>query len=289
MNYPQIIESSLVYIEETLNEKLTIESLAKHFHLSKYYFHRLFSAVMGISFQQYLTERKLNRSLQLIQETELSLTDISYQLQFANPASFSRSFKKHYGFPPSQVRKSKQSLDVLPIPLVVERPFKNFNGDIITQFSLEYLPKLKLQGIAFQIDLAQADYKEQIRSYVQKVREDLPNQEELKAYMVYSNCHEGSTKFNALYGFSTQFESDLDNIFQVEVPDIFCAKFNYKGDLLEMSDIFVDDFAKAMKLKQLKSQDHQIELIQEFAPNDGDMSNYHIWVPIEQLDEEKNF
>ena len=53
MDHYQVIENALIYIEDNLNQPLSLESVAKTFNMSKYYFHRLFSAIMGCSLNQY--------------------------------------------------------------------------------------------------------------------------------------------------------------------------------------------------------------------------------------------
>lgn len=157
---------------------------------------------------------------------------------------------------------------------------------MVANFTLENTNHLTLQGIVFQIDWADPDFKEQIHSYAQLVRERVPNFDELPSYMVYSNCKPGTTKFNAIFGVPETFESDLPNVFSVQVPEMFSARFNYRGDLLDISDIFVTDFARALKITPLESQNNEIELVQQFAPGDQAMIDYDIWVPIEHLKEE---
>ena len=93
MDHYEVIENVLIYIEDHIQLPLSLESVAKTFNMSKYYFHRLFQAMMGCSLNQYIRSRKLNASLTYIQDDTLSLTDIAYQLNFWHTASFTRAFK----------------------------------------------------------------------------------------------------------------------------------------------------------------------------------------------------
>src|SRR3954465_7349621 len=101
MDHYKVIENALIYIENNIDQPLSLESVAKTFNMSKYYFHRLFSAITGCSLNQYTRSRKLNASLTYIQDETLSLTDIAYQLNFGTQASFTRAFKNEYGVTPS--------------------------------------------------------------------------------------------------------------------------------------------------------------------------------------------
>lgn len=286
MDFKDLIAEVQEYIEHHLEEPLGLLELSVSFNLSKYYFHRLFTAVMGITLNQYVLNRKLNQAVEWILETDQSLTDIAYRLNFGNQASFTRAFKRLYHVTPSHVRAGNSPINVSPPPSIVEREIKNLNGEVVTNFTLENTEHLELQGIVFQIDWSDVDFKEQIRGYAQLIRERVPNFDALASYMVYSNCEPGTTKFNAIFGVPTTFSSDLPNVFSVQVPTMFSAQFNYRGDLLDISDIFVSDFAKVLKITPLVSQEHEIELIQEFAPGDHSMTDYAIWVPIEHLEEE---
>ena len=80
-----LIKNALVYIEDNIEDSLSLESVSNHFNISKFYFHRLFSAMTGYSFNNYLLSRRLNTSVKLIQNGNLSLTDIAYRLNFGTP------------------------------------------------------------------------------------------------------------------------------------------------------------------------------------------------------------
>lgn len=65
----EIIKETLAYIELNLDQPLSLQEVAEHFAYSKYYFQRLFKAVMGISLNQYVLRRRLNKSIALLTET----------------------------------------------------------------------------------------------------------------------------------------------------------------------------------------------------------------------------
>lgn len=74
MAFDELIESVLAYIENHLDETLTLEELAIQFNISKFYFHRIFSAVMGESLNQYCLSRRMNAAVKLLTASKLSLT-----------------------------------------------------------------------------------------------------------------------------------------------------------------------------------------------------------------------
>ena len=49
MNYISDIQKAIDYIEENLEEEINYENVSKQIRMSSYYFHRIFSAIVGIS------------------------------------------------------------------------------------------------------------------------------------------------------------------------------------------------------------------------------------------------
>ena len=91
------------YIEEHLDEDLSLERLADQFYLSKYHIAHVFKDRIGISIHQYITKKRLA----LCKEAILGNANISeiYQTYgFGDYSSFFRAFKKEYGISPKDYR-----------------------------------------------------------------------------------------------------------------------------------------------------------------------------------------
>ncbi|MDZ5472428.1 AraC family transcriptional regulator [Bacillus sp. 31A1R] len=284
MEHYEVIEKSLLYIENNLQQPLSLESVSNSFNMSKYYFHRLFSAIMGCSLNQYTLSRRLNASVQYIQNDEdLSLTEIAYLLNFGTPSSFTRAFKSQYGISPSTLRKEGKTIALEDIPPVIKRPIKNINGDIVADFTLTNFHTTRISGVAFEVDLARSDFKETIRSFSSMFVNSIDETISSSCYIIYSNCQPNSTKFKALIGIPQNLKINLPNYFTVDVPQFFCAKFMYFGDLLDIGDVFTTDFARFLKISKQETEKSDIELIQVFENIHNLESSYHIFVPIKKL------
>lgn len=66
-----------------------------------------FKRHMGCSVMNYLTSVKLNYARDLLQNTELTTMEISSRIGFDSLSHFNHSFKKHFGYTPSEVRKKR--------------------------------------------------------------------------------------------------------------------------------------------------------------------------------------
>ena len=108
----QQTEEILRYIEEHLNEPITLKTLSEQFFFSSYYFHRVFKRAAGKSLAVYVRERRVSLACRLLSETNASAAEIGMQCGFQTPQSFTRTFKRMTGLTPSEYRKSIQSHDI---------------------------------------------------------------------------------------------------------------------------------------------------------------------------------
>lgn len=95
------------FLENNVSEQISIVNAAEYATLSEYHFFRLFKSAFGITPQQYLIQNRLSKSLDLLRTGHYSVTEASITTGFADVYSFSKAFKKHFGFSPSRVIENK--------------------------------------------------------------------------------------------------------------------------------------------------------------------------------------
>jgi AraC family transcriptional regulator len=282
MDHYNLIRLALIHIEEHLEEPLTVVSVANTFHMSKYYFHRLFSAMMGCSLNHYILSRRLNASLAYIQNHTMSLTDIAYRLNFGSQSTFTRAFKEHYNIAPNSLRTKGETISPVPMPKVVKRAVKNLNGDIVTDFTMTEFKETQISGIAFEVDVATEDYKKKIRSHSEMLLRHMDGTISGSCYVIYSNCQPNSSRFKVLFGIPSALQIHEPYYFTVTVPELFCARFNYHGDLLDIGDVLKSDYARFLKISKQETEPFGIEFIQAFEDVRDLDSTYHIYAPIKK-------
>lgn len=94
------------YISSNFAREINLSDVAEYFHLTPSYFSSWFSTNAGCTFIQYLTTFRLKFAKQLLQSTDLSVTQICFDCGFTSLSHFLRVFKKHYGVSPSKLRKN---------------------------------------------------------------------------------------------------------------------------------------------------------------------------------------
>lgn len=87
-----------VYVE------LSLVEAAKLCHVSTSYFSRLFKSIFRCNFSEYTVRHKLYSAARMLSQKNMSVTNISYELNFANPSHFIALFKKQFGTTPKKYR-----------------------------------------------------------------------------------------------------------------------------------------------------------------------------------------
>ena len=101
------IEKEMIsYIQQNFTGKISLKEFGEQFHLSEKYISRYFKEHFHITLSQYITYLRLENAKQLLQDTDLSVTETAMQSGYQNVSYFIRSFKKTYGISPLKYRNS---------------------------------------------------------------------------------------------------------------------------------------------------------------------------------------
>jgi AraC family transcriptional activator of pobA len=82
----------------------TVPYVAEALHMSSGYLSSLLKSLVGMSTQQFIHEKLIDRAKELLSATDLSASEIAYKLGFSQPQSFSRLFKTKTGESPLEFR-----------------------------------------------------------------------------------------------------------------------------------------------------------------------------------------
>jgi len=99
------IGTAISHLESNYHEPINLDQLAAIAHMSKRNFVRSFQAAMGVSPIAHLIQLRVNRGASLLRRTELTVTEIAFQVGFSDSNYFTRQFRKLLGVTPGQCRK----------------------------------------------------------------------------------------------------------------------------------------------------------------------------------------
>lgn len=103
------------YLAENFHRDISMDDAAKETNLSYHYFSKLFKDSMGKSFVEYLTELRVEKSRELLRETNDSIKEICYKIGYSDPNYYCKIFKKATGMTPTEFRENQQSGGVINI------------------------------------------------------------------------------------------------------------------------------------------------------------------------------
>lgn len=105
----EIIDQIRNEIHQKWNNHIDFEQLAQSNNLGYVWFRKTFKEVLGTSPNQYHLLLKLRKAEQIIQDSNLTLSEVAYQCGFESEFYFSRIFKKKMNYNPSEIRKKNMS------------------------------------------------------------------------------------------------------------------------------------------------------------------------------------
>src|SRR5262252_578608 len=103
---PRALRRVREYIEDHLEETISIKALARIVGLSMYHFARAFKQSEGLTPHDYLVHRRVRRAQDLLASTDLPLSEIALASGFSDQSHCARRFREHVGITPSSYRWS---------------------------------------------------------------------------------------------------------------------------------------------------------------------------------------
>ncbi len=96
-----LFQNIISYVENNLEEVLSLDDIARQFYISKYYVAHLFKDTLGISLHQYIIKKRLAECRSAITNGE-SISKTYEKFGFRDYSSFFKAFRKEYGMSPKE-------------------------------------------------------------------------------------------------------------------------------------------------------------------------------------------
>ncbi|KLV92118.1 AraC family transcriptional regulator [Klebsiella aerogenes] len=110
MNTAAVIHDLLDWIDNNLESRLDIETVARRAGYSKWHLQRIFKEHTGYPLAEYIRMHKLQRSVERLANSDEPILNVAIALGFDSQQSFNRSFKRQYGQAPGAWRLATQYL-----------------------------------------------------------------------------------------------------------------------------------------------------------------------------------
>ena len=111
------IRSAIDFIENNLENDISVQDVADKVFISPIFLQRGFSLMTGFSVGEYIRNRRLYQAALDLVNTEDLVIVIAYRYCYETPESFTKAFSRFHGVTPSQVRNSTPFKPFLPIKI----------------------------------------------------------------------------------------------------------------------------------------------------------------------------
>lgn len=229
------LSQAIEFIEDNVKNKITIDDIAEHLGISKYYLHRMMTRAIGRPLMEYVRSRKLAESLEMLIYSEYKIIDVCNEYGFSYEQTYIKAFKREYGITPNMYRKGH-------IPINITQKFDAMNlakikdGVIVEPFFITK-QSMKLVGIRYKFTPNQND-EHNIATHVGNdfffnKSDGIANRVSDSVYIGYSRWRKDDPEYN-VYMPSVEV-SEISQIpegmYSVVLNNIQYAVFRYIGNI----------------------------------------------------------
>lgn len=102
----ELAKSVCSYLEENMAERVTLDMLAKKFHMSGTSIKNSFKAVYGVSLYTFIRARKMRYAAKLLKDSTMSVLEIAGSVGYENGSKFAKAFRETMGVNPIEYRNT---------------------------------------------------------------------------------------------------------------------------------------------------------------------------------------
>lgn len=100
-----ILDDIVHYIKHNFSDNIKLENIAPLFGYNSSYLGKIFNKKMGVSFNSYIDQVKINYSKELLLQKNLKVYEVAEHVGYKNVDYFHKKFKKYVGESPAEFRK----------------------------------------------------------------------------------------------------------------------------------------------------------------------------------------
>jgi AraC-like DNA-binding protein len=101
----EFLQKVISYIETNIERTdLSVDMLAQNMKLSRSQVYRKIKALTDFTANEFIRQIRLKKSLKLLSEGNMNISEIAYRVGFSSQSYFTRSFKEYYGKSPSEMK-----------------------------------------------------------------------------------------------------------------------------------------------------------------------------------------
>ena len=281
-NFSRIGEA-LKYIDAHLDEPVTLEALAEKYYLSPFYFHKVFSSIVGKPLAAYIRDRRVLYACKLLCTTKKTILDIALDCGFQSHQSFARAFRRVQGVSPGAYRARGDQPDIISADDLIVKFTNRLQGGIFVVPSIIKRGRITVAGTC-----GGGNRTWEVWSAFEKLSREKPLPNALPGGGYEIRVYEGE-KCTVYAGCSVSSVEDIDAAYSIfELPasryasfDVYAA-MGYESENSAM-DQWLETNGEGYVQRPLKDGAfYCVEYYDERFDGGEAGSIVEIWVPIEK-------
>lgn len=234
-DHRQQVNRAFQFFRNNLSEKITLEEIAKNCGASQYHFIRIFNTYTGETPFNYLRRERVVQGMILLNETEMSVTDIAMSVGFDASSSFNKAFKKILNSNPSEFRNlGKDQMKNLIYSFSMTPKTK----EIILNFNMNLEPEFvsRSETVVYSTRARGGEFKEiapiaweQLLQILPKIKEDLAESNFMGIGSMYAENTKKVCDYQAAISVPGNSEFSFEGLTKQVLPKAKYAKFILKG------------------------------------------------------------
>ena len=161
------------YIEDSLGEPIDLDSVCRHAHLSKFYFSRIFQAMVGEPVFDYVRKRRLAEMAHRLVTTAESITDLALEYGYESQQSMTKAFRAQYGVTPGAYRRAGKDRFFFHRARLSRETIIDLHRDFSLRAHVFHLPAIRLVGLRESMPIADPSPVERTREAFHRRAADL--------------------------------------------------------------------------------------------------------------------
>lgn len=286
MEYLDILERAIIYIENHLSENINVNDVAKEVGYSYYHLTRIFQVVLGENIGNYIKKRRLSNGANQLLYSDKKIIDIALENGFDSSEAFSRAFKSVYSVSPKEYRNNRLEVFIGNKKEISIDLLKHITTNITVQPEIKYIEDIHVAGIQ---GVSSINNIYSLWQEFDKVADTIPNKHISKrTFGICDQLQESHTinyhmDFSEVIGIEVSSYDNLpDGIVAKTIPAGKYAVFTHRGLLSEILKTYEYIWGTWILLtKEVLDERGSFELYdQRFLGRDNEKSEMDIYIPI---------
>ena len=141
------IRTAIDFIENNLEEDISVQDVADKVFISPIFLQRGFSLMTGYNIGEYIRNRRLYQAAIDLRSTKDPVIDIAYRYCYETPESFTKAFSRFHGATPSQIRAGAPFSTFLPVKINI-----TIQGGDKMNYKIQSMKNFKVIGFQKNFD-----------------------------------------------------------------------------------------------------------------------------------------